>query len=143
MSFQFAIYYFYDKTVQIESTSVILGTDQFSQVQSKPDLEDDNDWIEIKCPTRKDPAKTVAAKVLLFGGELDFTYYFQYYFKQLDNCLWCRFTVANVNVPTLLSYQIRTRTLCRRKTISFSEETYGLRRRAGVCKKRKCVIPTM
>ncbi|XP_077058580.1 uncharacterized protein LOC143711128 isoform X3 [Siphateles boraxobius] len=38
-----------------------------SQVTSQPDLEDDDSWIEIKCATRKEPDKTVPAKVLLFG----------------------------------------------------------------------------
>ncbi|XP_056116461.1 uncharacterized protein LOC130092584 [Rhinichthys klamathensis goyatoka] len=68
MSFQFAIYYLFNKTLKVESTSVILGnSDHFSQVTSQPDLEDDDSWIEIKCATRKEPDKTVPAKVLLFG----------------------------------------------------------------------------
>ncbi|XP_035987549.1 uncharacterized protein LOC118560555 isoform X2 [Fundulus heteroclitus] len=67
MSFQFAIYYLFDKTLKVESTSLILGGIQFTQVVSKPDLDDDTNWIEIKWPTRKEPKRTVAAKVLLFG----------------------------------------------------------------------------
>ncbi|RXN37942.1 hypothetical protein ROHU_001575 [Labeo rohita] len=41
--------------------------DQLSQVTSKPDLDGDDNWLEIKWPTRKEPEKTVPAKVLLFG----------------------------------------------------------------------------
>ncbi|XP_038142438.1 uncharacterized protein LOC119784459, partial [Cyprinodon tularosa] len=67
MSFQFAIYYLFDKTLKVESTSLILSSNQFTQVVSKPDLDDDTNWIEIKWPTRKEPKRTVAAKVLLFG----------------------------------------------------------------------------
>lgn len=69
MSFQFAIYYLFDKTLKVESTSLILGSYQFAQVASQPDLNDDANWIEIKWPTRKEPKRTVAAKVLLFGGK--------------------------------------------------------------------------
>lgn len=68
MSFQYAIYYLFNKTLKVESTSIIVGNSKFSQVTSQPDLEEDA-WIEIKCPTKKDPEKTVAAKVLLFGGK--------------------------------------------------------------------------
>ncbi|KAA0708860.1 hypothetical protein E1301_Tti011795 [Triplophysa tibetana] len=68
MSFQFAIYYLFNKTLQVESTSLIVGNlDQFNQVTLQPDLDSDDDWLEIKWPTRKEPEKTVAAKVLLFG----------------------------------------------------------------------------
>lgn len=69
MSFTFAIYYLFDKTLKVESTSLILGSNQFTQVASQPDLDDDANWTEIKCPTRKEPKRTVAAKVLLFGGK--------------------------------------------------------------------------
>ncbi|CAK6974850.1 uncharacterized protein LOC116046401, partial [Scomber scombrus] len=37
--------------------------DQFTQVASQPDLDDDTNWIEIKWPTRKEPNRTVPAKV--------------------------------------------------------------------------------
>nr|XP_055045514.1 uncharacterized protein LOC129431607 [Misgurnus anguillicaudatus] len=68
MAFQFAIYYLFDKSLKVESTSLILGdSDQFDQVTSKPDLDSDDNWLEIKWPSRKEPEKTVAAKVLLFG----------------------------------------------------------------------------
>lgn len=68
MPFQFAIYYLYDKSLKVESTSILQANiDQLSQVTSKPDLDGDDDWIEIKWPTRKEPEKTVPAKVLLFG----------------------------------------------------------------------------
>ncbi|XP_030263645.1 uncharacterized protein LOC115575590 isoform X2 [Sparus aurata] len=65
--FKFAVYYLFVKTLKVESTSLILGSDQFTQVASKPDLDDDANWIEIKWPTRKEPNRTVPAKVLLFG----------------------------------------------------------------------------
>ncbi|XDV24189.1 hypothetical protein PO909_028437 [Leuciscus waleckii] len=68
MAFQFAIYYLFDKSLKVESTSILLSNvDQLSQITSKPDLDGDDDWLEIKCPTRKEPEKTVPAKVLLFG----------------------------------------------------------------------------
>ncbi|XP_056597776.1 uncharacterized protein LOC130415833 isoform X1 [Triplophysa dalaica] len=68
MSFQFAIYYLFNKTLQVESTSLIVGNlDQLNQVTSQPDLDSDDDWFKIRWPTRKEPEKTVAAKVLLFG----------------------------------------------------------------------------
>ena len=67
--FKFAVYYLFDKTLKVESTSLILGSNQFTQVASKPDLDDDANWIEIKWPTRKEPNRTVPAKVLLFGGK--------------------------------------------------------------------------
>ncbi|XP_049899294.1 uncharacterized protein LOC126389640 [Epinephelus moara] len=67
--FKFAIYYLFDKTLKVESTSLILGSDQFNQVASQPDLDDDANWIEIKWPTRKEPNRTVPAKLLLFGGK--------------------------------------------------------------------------
>ncbi|XP_034742076.1 uncharacterized protein LOC117953299 [Etheostoma cragini] len=67
MAFQFAVYYLFDKTLKVESTSLILGSYQFTQVVSQPDLDDETNWIEIKWPTRKEPKRTVAAKVLLFG----------------------------------------------------------------------------
>lgn len=70
MSFKFAVYYLFDKTLKVESTSIIVGSDrQFTQVASQPDLDDDANWMEIKLPTRKDPSRTAAAKVLLFGGK--------------------------------------------------------------------------
>ncbi|XP_030229461.1 uncharacterized protein LOC115556376 isoform X2 [Gadus morhua] len=65
--FKFAVYYLFDKTLKVESTSVILGSDQFTQVASQPDLDDDANWIEIKWPTRKETNRMVPAKVLLFG----------------------------------------------------------------------------
>ncbi|KAI7808138.1 hypothetical protein IRJ41_016541, partial [Triplophysa rosa] len=66
--FQFAIYYLYDKSLKVESTSILLANkDQLSQVTSKPDLDGDDNWLEIKWPTRKEPEKTVPAKVMLFG----------------------------------------------------------------------------
>lgn len=69
MPFQFAIYYLFDKSLKVESTSILLGNiDQLSQVTSKRDLDGDDNWLEIKWPTRKEPEKTVPAKVLLFGG---------------------------------------------------------------------------
>ena len=67
--FKFAVYYLFDKTLKVESTSVILGSDQFTQVASQPDLDDDANWIEIKWPTRKETNRMVPAKVLLFGGK--------------------------------------------------------------------------
>ncbi|XP_041831482.1 uncharacterized protein LOC121633476 [Melanotaenia boesemani] len=67
MAFKFAIYYLFDKTLKVESTSLIHESYQFTQVSSQPDLEDDANWIEIKWPTRKEPKRTVAAKILLFG----------------------------------------------------------------------------
>ncbi|KAL7404951.1 hypothetical protein ABVT39_021549 [Epinephelus coioides] len=67
--FKFAVYYLFDKTIKVESTSLILGSDQFTQVASQPDLDDNANWIEIKWPTRKEPNRTVPAKVLLFGGK--------------------------------------------------------------------------
>jgi len=68
MPFQFAIYYLYDKSLKVESTSILVDIDQHSQVTSKPDLDGDENWLEIKWPSRKEPEKTVPAKVLLFGG---------------------------------------------------------------------------
>lgn len=69
MPFQFAIYYLYDKSLKVESTSILVANiDQHSQVTSKPDLDGDDNWLEIKWPSRKEPEKTVPAKVLLFGG---------------------------------------------------------------------------
>ncbi|KAA0721525.1 hypothetical protein E1301_Tti021148 [Triplophysa tibetana] len=66
MSFQFAVYYLFNKTLHVESTSLIVeNVDQFNQVTSQPDLDSDDDWLEIKWPKRKEPEKTVAAKVLL------------------------------------------------------------------------------
>ncbi|XP_039527468.1 uncharacterized protein LOC120479247 [Pimephales promelas] len=67
MPFQFAIYYLYDKSLKVESTSILVDIDQHSQVTSKPDLDGDENWLEIKWPSRKEPEKTVPAKVLLFG----------------------------------------------------------------------------
>ncbi|XP_048009101.1 uncharacterized protein LOC125243422 [Megalobrama amblycephala] len=68
MRFQFAIYYLFDKSLKVESTSILLANiDQLSQITSKPDLDADDNWLEIKCPTRKEPEKTMPAKVLLFG----------------------------------------------------------------------------
>ncbi|XP_028436621.1 uncharacterized protein LOC114557391 [Perca flavescens] len=67
--FKFAVNYLFDKTLKVGSTSLILGSDQFTQVASQPDLDDDSNWIEIKWPTRKEPNRTVPAKVLLFGGK--------------------------------------------------------------------------
>ena len=46
--FKFAVYYLFDKTLKVESTSLILGSDEFTQVASKPDLDDDANWIEIE-----------------------------------------------------------------------------------------------
>ncbi|KAK0141863.1 hypothetical protein N1851_020461 [Merluccius polli] len=63
--FKFAVYYLFDKTLKVESTSLILGSDQFTQVASQPDLDDDANWIEIKWPTRKEPNRTVPAKAKL------------------------------------------------------------------------------
>ena len=74
--FKFAIFYFSDKSVKVESTTLIKdqSAEQFSQITSCPDLDSDDGWVEIKWPTRKDPKRTAAAKVLLFGGvcSLDF-----------------------------------------------------------------------
>lgn len=55
--------------LKVESTLLIFGSDQFTQVASQPDLDDDANWNEIKWPTRKEPNRTVPAKVLLFGGK--------------------------------------------------------------------------
>ncbi|XP_026071819.1 uncharacterized protein LOC113051874 isoform X1 [Carassius auratus] len=67
MPYQFAIYYFIDKTVKVESASLIGNSANLSQVTSQPDLDSDDNWIEIKWPTRKEPDRTVPAKVLLLG----------------------------------------------------------------------------
>lgn len=87
MAFQFAIYYLFDKSLKVESTSILLSdVDQLSQITSKPDLDGDEDWLEIKCPTRKEPEKTVPAKVLLFGGKLTLSLFLFKHF-QLFNCV--------------------------------------------------------
>lgn len=67
--FKFAIFYLHSKNLKVESTSIILNSSgSFTQVNSRPDLEDDK-WIEIKCGSRKEPNRTEAAKVLMFGGK--------------------------------------------------------------------------
>lgn len=77
--FKFAVYYLFDRTVKVESTSLILGSDQFTQV-AQSDLDGATNWIEIKWPTKKEPNKMVAAKVLLFGGKYGEYGYGQYLF---------------------------------------------------------------
>lgn len=87
MPFQFAIYYLYDKSLKVESTSILVANiDQHSQVTSKPDLDGDDNWLEIKWPTRKEPEKTVPAKVLLFGGLF---FYFYFFLKLHFQVLYC------------------------------------------------------
>lgn len=72
MLFQLAIYYLFDKSLKVESAAILLDNiDQLSQVTSKPDLDGDDNWLEIKWPTREEPEKTMPANVLLFGGDLN------------------------------------------------------------------------
>ncbi|CAL1579997.1 unnamed protein product [Knipowitschia caucasica] len=67
LPFKFAIFYFHNEVVKVESTSLIVGNiGKFNQINSRPDLTDEN-WLELKCPSRKEPKKTEAVKVLLFG----------------------------------------------------------------------------
>lgn len=84
MPYQFAIYYFLDKTVKVESASLIGNSANLSQVTSQPDLDSDDNWIEIKWPTRKEPDRTVPAKVLLLGGKMIlYQLFFVYMFRFL------------------------------------------------------------
>lgn len=69
MPYKFALFYFHNEVVKVESTSLIAGNNgKFFQIKSRPDLHDEN-WLELKCPSRKEPNKTEAVKVLLFGGK--------------------------------------------------------------------------
>lgn len=68
--FKFGIFYFSDRNVKVESTVIIKdqGKGQFAQIIYRPDLDSEDGWIEVHCPSCKEPNEMVAAKALLFGG---------------------------------------------------------------------------
>ncbi|KAL6478110.1 hypothetical protein MHYP_G00139450 [Metynnis hypsauchen] len=67
--FKFGIFYFRDKSVHVESADIVTPqyTKQLVQVLARPDLSNDDGWIEVYQANRKEPQKKVAAKLLLLG----------------------------------------------------------------------------
>ncbi|XP_076862708.1 uncharacterized protein LOC143514874 isoform X1 [Brachyhypopomus gauderio] len=67
---KFALFYFQDKSVEVESSDIIVKSNTpLSQVTACPDLTSEDGWIEVKWPIRKGRRKTEthAAKILMFG----------------------------------------------------------------------------
>ncbi|XP_076844451.1 uncharacterized protein LOC143489362 [Brachyhypopomus gauderio] len=69
---KFALFYFLDKSVEVESSDIIVKSNTpLSQVTACPDLTSEDGWIEVKWPIRKGrwKTKTHAAKILMFGDD--------------------------------------------------------------------------